>query len=117
MHIRLLRRRDSHPTFSLPYPFVSLFSHSVHYYESASVPPFITSHNLLASLCSYRPRDRERSNRSGWIQALVRPPSFYAGSADIFTNNRSTVLAGDSFPGPLIQGSKVGVLANGRRIF
>jgi iron transport multicopper oxidase len=31
--------------------------------------------------------------------------------ADPFTNNRSTVLAGGTFPGPLIQGTKVGVIS------
>lgn len=117
-HIRCLRQRDSHPTFSLPYPFVSLFDHSAHYYESASVTPFILSYHLLASLCSHGPQDRKRSNRSRWIQALVRPPSLRADAADIFTNNCSTVLAGGTFPGPLITGSKVGVISKkGRRIF
>ncbi len=28
--------------------------------------------------------------------------------SDAVTNNRSTVLAGGTFPGPLIQGEKVG---------
>jgi len=28
-HIRCLHQRDSHPTFSLPYPFVSLFGHTL----------------------------------------------------------------------------------------
>ena len=110
-HIRCLRRRDSHPTFSLPYPFVTLFVPSAHYYESASVSPFIPSYYLLASLCSHRPRDRKRSNRSWWIQALVRPPSAYVDLADIFTNNCSTVLAGGTFPGPLITGSKVRLIS------
>ena len=117
-HIRCLRRRDSRPTFSLPYPFVSLLGHSAHYYESASVSPFILSYYLLASLCSHGPQDRKRSTRPRWIQALVCPPSLYADSADILTNNCSTVLAGSTFPGPLITGSKVGVISKkGRRTF
>jgi hypothetical protein len=31
--------------------------------------------------------------------------------ANAFTNNHSTVLAGGTFPGPLIQGTKVGVIS------
>lgn len=63
-HIRSLLRRDSHTTFSLPYPFVSLSGHSAHYYESTSVSLFIISYHLLASLCSHGPQDRKRSNCS-----------------------------------------------------
>ncbi len=33
---------------------------------------------------------------------------FIRARLTFFTNNRSTVLAGGTFPGPLIQGTKVG---------
>lgn len=52
-HIRYLWRCTSHPTFSLPYLFISLFTHSVHYYESTSVSPFLTCCFLLACLCCH----------------------------------------------------------------
>lgn len=61
------------------------------------------------------------------VNAQIAPDGFkrssvlhllYADSADIFANNRRTVLAGGTFPGPLITGSKVVVISkNGRRIF
>ena len=44
----------------------------------------------------------------GFSRSFVPHPFMRAG---VSTHNRSTVLAGGTFPGPLIRGNKVGVIS------